>query len=93
MRFDLERNRKPIADIDNSGILTWTLQHSRTLGGQAPQVHTRAFVAAVLAPHHAEDAEFGNRRLASAEQFLDLFIFFGRKAVLADEISCDGRSG
>ena len=80
MRFDLERNRKPIADIDNSGILTRTLQHSRTLGGQAPQVHTRAFVAAVLAPHHAEDAEFGYGRLA-LQYGENLLIFAFREIV------------
>src|SRR3954469_5789843 len=31
----------------------------RALGGQPAEVHPRRFVGAVLAPHHAEDAELG----------------------------------
>ena len=38
----------------------------------------------MLAPHHAEYAEFGERRLALAEKLFDLFVFLGSKAVLPE---------
>ncbi len=40
MRFDLERDCQAVTDVDNPGIFARTLQYSRPLGGQAPQVHT-----------------------------------------------------
>src|ERR1022692_5067888 len=46
----------------------------------------------MLAPHHAEDAKFGERRLASAEQVLDLFVLVGSKAVLPEGLRREGRS-
>ena len=49
--------------------------------GQALQMNAGRFVRAVLAPHHAENAEFGQRRLATAEQLLDFFVFLRRDAV------------
>src|ERR1039458_6207514 len=51
----------------------------------------RRFVGAVLAPHHAEDAEFGKGRLASAQQLLEFFIFFGREAVFPYELRSNGK--
>src|SRR5579884_3878020 len=50
----------------------------------------RALVRAVLAPHDAEDAEFGIARLA-AEDRDDLVVFLRRELVLSDEIRRDGR--
>jgi antitoxin ParD1/3/4 len=47
----------------------------------------------VLAPHHAENAEFGAGRLASAEKLFDLLVFFRREAVLANNFWSDGKSG
>src|SRR4051794_6274454 len=44
----------------------------------------RRFVGAVLAPHHAEDAELGVGRLAT-ERFLDPCYFVGRELVLLVE--------
>src|SRR5437667_3288 len=65
VRFDLEDRSKPLADIDGAGVLPGTLQHLRALGRQRLQVHARALIAAVLGPHHGEDAELGQVRLAA----------------------------
>src|ERR1700693_79947 len=44
----------------------------------------------MLAPHNAEDAKFGSRGLASAQQLLDFFEFFQREAVLPDHLRGNG---
>jgi hypothetical protein len=54
-------------------------------------MYARRFIRAVLAPHHAEDAEFGECRLALAEKLLDLLVFFGREAVLPESLRRKGR--
>ena len=59
VRFDLVGDRQSVTDIDNAGVLAGTLKDGRPLRRQSAQVDARALVAAVLAPHHAEDAEFG----------------------------------
>src|ERR1700690_421097 len=55
-------------------------------------MNARRFIGAVLAPHHAEDAEFGDRGLAVAEKLLDLLVFLGREAVLPENLRRKGRS-
>src|SRR5579864_314301 len=92
VRFDLERTGPAIANIDDARVLARSLQHEFTAGGQSLQVHARRFIGAVLAPHHAEDAEFGERGLAPAEQLLDLFVLVGSKAVLPDGLRRECRS-
>src|SRR5258708_32006503 len=44
----------------------------------------------MFAPHNAEDAKFGSRGLASAQQLLDFFEFFQREAVLPDHLRGNG---
>src|ERR1700758_2346572 len=44
----------------------------------------------MLAPHHAENAEFGKRGCASAQQLLDLGVLLGREPMLPDEFRSDG---
>ena len=44
----------------------------------------------MLAPHHREDAELGEVRLAS-EDALDARVFLRREAVLGDQFGRDGR--
>ena len=53
-------------------------------------MYARRLVGAVFAPHHAEDAQLGDGRLASAEQLFDLLVFFRREAVLLDQFRGDG---
>ena len=57
--LDLEHDRVAVADIDHPGILARPADHPRPSGRQGLQPHLRGFVRAVLAPHHREDAEFG----------------------------------
>ena len=66
--FDLEDGGQPVADVDGAGVLAGTLQHLRPFGRQRSQVDARALVAAVLGPHHREDAELGQVRLATEER-------------------------
>ena len=70
VRFDLEGDGEAVADVDDAGILARALHHLRGLRGQALEMDAAGFVGAVLAPHHAEDAEFGEIGLA-AEDFQD----------------------
>ena len=84
--LDLESAGPAIADVDDARILTRPLHHEPAARRQPLQVHPRRFVGAVLAPHHAEDAKFGERGLASAQQLLDFFVFVGREAVLPDDL-------
>ena len=91
VRFDLESAGPAVADVDDAGVLARALQHALAARGQALQMHARRFVGAVLAPHHAEDAEFGEGGLASAEKLLDLFVLVGRKAVLPEDLRRKGR--
>jgi len=56
--------------------------------GQALQVNFARFVGAVLAPHHAEDAEFGDVWVA-AKDFFHAGVFFGGEAVLGGHFGSD----
>src|SRR6185312_8767442 len=58
MRFDFERDRHAVADIDDAGVLTRTLQYVLASRGKLLQVHARALIGTMLAPHHAEDSQF-----------------------------------
>ena len=71
VRFDLERDHVTAADIHDAGVLSGPLHHQLAARRQLLQVQPRAFVRAVLAPHHAENAELGIARLApqDVEQF------------------------
>ena len=51
-----------------AGVFARPLQHLRSLRGQRFQVHARALVAAVLGPHHGEDAQLGQVRLAAEKR-------------------------
>ena len=93
MRFDLEGASPSIADVDDARILAGPLQHAPAAGRQPLQMHARGFVRAVLAPHHAEDAQFGDSRFASAEKCFYLLVFFRREAVFADDFWSNGKSG
>ena len=68
VRFDLEDRGEPAADVHGAGVLAGALQHLRPFGRQRLQMHARALVAAVLGPHHREDAELGQVRLAAEER-------------------------
>ena len=84
MRFNFERGAKAVADIDDARIFAGALHDLRAFGGQAAQMNAAGFVGAMLAPHHAENSEFGDIRIA-AENFLNARVFFGGKAVLGGD--------
>ena len=86
VRFDLEGDRVAAADIDDAGVLARPLHHQLAARRQLLQVQARALVGAVLAPHHAEDAEFGVGGLA-AEERDDLLVLRRRELVLRDELA------
>ena len=67
VRFDLEGDHPAVADVDDAGVLARALHHQLAARGQLLQVQARALVGAVLAPHHAEDAELGVARLAAED--------------------------
>src|SRR3984957_14931497 len=92
VRFDFERAGPAVADVDDAGVLPRSLHHQLAAGGQALQVHARRFVGTVLAPHHAEDAEFGQRGLAVAQKLLDFFVLVRRKPVLPEDFRSGRRS-
>src|SRR5271165_4681094 len=86
MRLDFEGAGPAVANVDNSRILTRSLQDSSAARRQALEMHTRRFVGAVLAPHHAENAKFGNGRLAAAEKLFDLLVLVEGEAVLPERL-------
>ena len=92
MRLDLESAGPAIPDVDDAGILARSLDYAAAAGGQALQMDARRLVGAVFAPHHAEDAEFGEGRLASAQQLLEFFILIRREAVFPDKLRGNGKS-
>ena len=83
VRFDLEHGGQPVADVDGAGVLARSLQHAAARGRQRPQVDARALVAAVLGPHHREDAELGEVGLA-AHQLADAVVLVGGDAVTVE---------
>ena len=91
VRLHLEDGREAVADVDDAGVLAGALDDARALGGEALEVHARRLVGAVLAPHHAEDAELGVRGLA-AERLLDPGVLLGGQLVLLDDLGRDGKS-
>src|SRR5882724_430563 len=54
-------------------------------------MHARRFIRAMLAPHHAENAQLRQRRL-SPKRNLDPLIFFRRDAVVFDHFRGNGGS-
>ncbi len=89
VRLDLEGAGPAVADVDDAGVLSRPLHHAAAVRGQALQVHARRFVGAVLAPHHAEDAQLGERRLA-AQRLQEAVVFLRRDSVVAKHFWSDG---
>src|SRR6202008_1350084 len=87
--FHLEDTDVAVADIDDARVFARTLDDDAPRGGEAPQMRAGGFVRAMLAPHHAEHAELDQVRLAPHER-LDLGVFLGAEAVLADDVGVDG---
>ncbi|VXC43279.1 hypothetical protein SPHINGO8AM_130159 [Sphingomonas sp. 8AM] len=84
----LEDRGLPVADIDHAGILAGAADDLWALGRQLLQMDAARLVAAMLGPHHREDAEFNQIGLA-AERVEDTVIFLGGQAVVGDDLGRD----
>ena len=69
--LDLERDRQPVADRDDAGVLARAGDDALARGRQRPEQRLRALVRAVLAPHDAEHRELEVVRVAAAEPVAD----------------------
>jgi len=56
--LDAYSNGNAVADVDNTGILTWSDKHTRGFSRQSGEVTARRFVRAMLGPHHRIHSEF-----------------------------------
>jgi hypothetical protein len=65
--LDLERDREPVADVDDAGVLARPLQDRLARRGQPLEQRRRMLVAAVLAPQEREDRELEMVRLPLEE--------------------------
>ncbi len=91
VRLDLEGDGEAVADVNDAGVLLARADEDfRRLGRERLQQRTRVFVAAMLAPHDGKNSQLGVARLAAAEDFFGVRVFFRRQIVFGDEFGCDG---
>jgi drug/metabolite transporter (DMT)-like permease len=74
VRLDFERHGRPVAEVENAGVLARPLQDALARRGQPLQERRRMLVAAVLGPEQGEDRELEMVRIA-AEEFADTVRF------------------
>src|SRR4030095_15423720 len=72
-----------VADVDHAGIFARAADYPGRLRRQLLEMPPRRFVGAMLRPHHREDAELDQVRLA-AERVEDAVILFRGKDLLGD---------
>ena len=89
MALHLEDRDKPVAYIDDAGILARALDDDLAGSRQRAQPLLRTLVGAMLVPHGGEDTELGQRGLAT-DEVEDALVFVGLQAVVGDEIWRDG---
>jgi hypothetical protein len=70
VRLDLERDREPVTDVDDAGVLAGALQDALAARREAAEERGRVLVAAVLRPEDGEDGELEVVR-RSLEQLLN----------------------
>src|ERR1041385_8999723 len=85
VRLDLERRAPAVAHVDDAGVLSRRHDNPFTRRRQSLEMDTRRLVRTVLGPHHREDAELDQIRLAS-QQFPDAVKFVGGKVVCGDYV-------
>jgi hypothetical protein len=74
VRLDLERDRRPVAEVEDSRVLARSLEDALARRRQPPQERCRVLVAAVLRPEEGEDRELEMVRV-SPEQLPDTVRF------------------
>src|SRR6185436_8061146 len=89
VRFDLERRHVPAADVDDPGVLARPLDDQLSARRQFLQVQPRALIRAVLAPHHAENAELRIGRFAP-ENSDDFVVLRPGQLMRGDQLGRDG---
>ncbi len=90
--FHLEDDRIAVAEIDDAGVFAGALNDFGPGCRQRLQPDAGGFVGAVLAPHHRENAELANPRLA-AEDFEQALVFLRLEAMLGNDFGRDLRGG
>jgi hypothetical protein len=91
VRLDLERDRGPVAEVEDSRVLTRPLQDALAGGRQALQERGGVLIAAVLRPEEREDRELEMVRVAP-EQLPDTARFpVGQTKGAMKRLGCDLR--
>jgi hypothetical protein len=67
VRLDLERDRRPVADVEDSRVLAGSLQDALAGRRQPLEERRRVLVAAVLRPEEGENRELEMVRIAAEE--------------------------
>ena len=88
VRLHLEDRRLPVTNVDHASIFSRAANHPRGLGRQFFQMDARAFIAAMLRPHHRENAKLDQIGLAP-HCIQDALIFFLGKAMVGDDLRGD----
>src|SRR5579859_2672099 len=89
VRLDLEGDGQAIADVNDAGVfLTRADKDFLRPGREGFKQRARVFIAAMLAPHHREDAQLGVARFA-AQQIKDFLILVRREVVLSNQFGGD----
>ena len=78
----LEDRRLTVTNIDDAGIFAGATDHLRAGGGQFLEMQARGLVGTMFRPHHRENTEFGDIRLAP-QRVQYALIFFCIEAMLA----------
>src|SRR6267143_995976 len=92
VRFNFESSDQAVADVDDARVFARALHDEFAARGQALQMDFAGFVGAVLTPHHAENAQLGDIRLA-AENLFHARVFFGGEAVFGGNLWSDSNFG
>ena len=83
--FDFEGAGPSVADVDDAGVFARPLHHAVALGRQAFEMDAAGLIGAVLAPHDAVNAKFGEGWDA-AEGLENAVIFVRGDAVLRQQL-------
>jgi hypothetical protein len=89
VRFDFEYGNQAIANIDNPGVFARPLHNRSPFSRQTPEVDLGALIAAVLRPHHREDSQLSEVRLAP-EDAADPLVLRRLKAMAGNNFICKG---
>src|SRR5262249_52123213 len=75
VRFDLECGAPSVTHVYHACILSRRHNHALACSGETFEMHPRRLIGTMLRPHHREDSEFDQVRLAS-KQLFDTVEFF-----------------